>query len=754
MEKRKFRSNEKGAVLITALAVLVMLSILISSILFFANVNQKKTHSNYNESQAYLTASSTLESFIAQIESDTAPTNDATQKAAQLKAIEDLENLADANGGKGTTTQVQINGNTDNTENMGTCTISVAREGSSSSNIVVTCTADYLGTTQTVAAHIATQSKNKQADYTNTLEITGSGDQSYDNLNVIGDMAVIEDSTGKIYSFTNNTSVYGSYVMQGSLKNSVNMLLCLKPSLTDKTQGTSVTVSENLVNSSNAMKIESTMVRADGYNYVNVGERFIMGGTHPRIGNYDSTSGTAYEIDVFASKAYIASDSYVQYGNFYCYKSGLSTDTAEQASKWGCAINDWSTGTTSYLGDGDAYIYKAEINGDMFVEGNLTVTGNLNVTGDIYVTGTVTGTDKIQNAATKLHTGVTLSKTGRDSRPTISAQLDDYVYYPEDFFVSTDSKVSTIRDKYLGFYNGSVTATFSSLSQNYVNTGTPVEVTSTVDGTSLTSKYCFKVTESCTFDSGMDFNKLGNGAKILVEVTDASKDIVIRLQSGLSLDSSWSPAIIVRNTSSVDSTTGEHKYNCYFVSDSGNAITLGGLDASGKSTHSGSVATSVSIQSLMVLDYETYVRMYDATVLAKEKGLSGETMKDSFVLNPTAEDVTGAYKPDNSSIVFLLGEGTTFSTTNNCLIQASIYAPQAKWNVSTSGKSVKVADSTGSYDTYGICNIGVTIAGSFANSNYSYYVYQKPSSTTMLAAAKGIKDDSAAGYQLYRYDHY
>ena len=52
------------------------------------------------------------------------------------------------------------------------------------------------------------------------------------------------------------------------------------------------------------------------------------------------------------------------------------------------------------------------------------------------------------------------------------------------------------------------------------------------------------------------------------------------------------------------------------------------------------------------------------------------------------------------------------------------------------------------------CAVGVVIANSFGNANTAFYVYTKPSTTSVMQNAKGDKDDSAFGYTLDRYDHY
>lgn len=725
--KRKQR-NKPGVVLFTAVAVMLMLSILLTATVSFVSVNRTKTNDNYKSKQAYLTASSTLESFINQIQTDTAPTNDPTAKAQQKKAIDNLKKLASANSGKGTTTNVSYNGSNGKSDNIGTTKITVAQEGTSVANIVVTCETTYLGKTEKVAAHISTQPVTKPAEYTNTIELVGNGGAGYDNLNVIGDMAGINNTTGKVYRFTNNTSIYGSYLMYGSLEVTTQPLIMLKPSLVDEKQGSTVTISENL-DVSNEFHINSTMARADGYNYVNIGQKL-------STSNHMDVGSSGFDVDLFCCEANIGGNDYTQYGNFYVYK-----------------------GAGAYNGDATFGAAGQTINGSLYVEGDLNVTKSLKVTGSVYVTGTITGKDKIVCTASNIHEGAVLSKAGRDAKPQIPVSADAYVYYPEDFFMSNDTNVTTISDQYQAFYDGSNTKTFNTFASDWTNVDYTltelIDLTGTGAKTPVTSRYKLRITSSCTWASDLSFNDYGNGSRILVDVSDSSGDIVIRLQNGLNLGSEWSPVIVVRNRSTIDTSTGDRKYNCYFVSDSGSSISLDGIDSvTGKSKHSGSTTTNYNFHTLRVYDYDTYVRMYSADTLKNAKGDPG-TPQSGFVLNPTSVDVAGSYRPSNSGIIFLFGEGTTFQVTNNSFIQGSFYSPEAMINIATQGLGkVYVTDSAGGKMTVQCCAVGVVIANSFGNANTAFYVYTKPSTTSVMQNAKGGKDDYAYGYELDRYDHY
>ena len=723
--KRKQR-NKPGVVLFTAVAVMLMLSILLTATVSFVSVNRTKTNDNYKSKQAYLTASSTLESFINQIQTDTAPTNDPTAKAQQKKAIENLKKLASANSGKGTTTNVSYNGVDGKSDNIGTTKITVAQEGTSAKYIVVTCETTYLGKTEQVAAHISIRSDPKPADYTNTIELVGNGGAGYDNLNVIGDMAGINNTTGKVYRFTNNTSIYGSYLMYGSLEVSTQPLIMLKPSLVDEKQGSTVTISENL-DVSNEFHINSTMARADGYNYVNIGQKL-------STSNHMDVGSSGFDVDLFCCEANIGGNDYTQYGNFYVYK-----------------------GAGAYQGNATFGADSQNIYGSLYVEGDLNVTKALNVTGSIYVTGTITGKDNI--TCPNIKEGVVLSKAGRDARPQIPVSSDEYIYYPEDFFMSSNTDITTISGQYNAFYDGSNTKTFNTFASDPSNVNYTLTEDIDLQGnnvlTPVTSKYTLRIDSSCTWANDLNFNTYGNGPRILIDVSDTSGDILIKLNKDLSLGSEWSPVIVVRNRSTIDSSTGDRKYNCYFVSDSGSSISLDGIDSvTGKSKHSGSTTTNYNFHTLRVYDYDTYVRMYSADTLKNAKGDPG-TPQSSFVLNPTSVDVAGSYRPSNSGIIFLFGEGTTFQVTNNSFIQGSFYSPEAIINIATQGLGgLNVTDSAGGKMTVQCCAVGVIIANSFGNDNTAFYIYTKPSTTSVMQNAKGGKDDSAFGYTLDRYDHY
>ena len=254
-------------------------------------------------------------------------------------------------------------------------------------------------------------------------------------------------------------------------------LIMLKPSLVDEKQGSTVTISENL-DVSNEFHINSTMARADGYNYVNIGQKL-------STSNHMDVGSSGFDVDLFCCEANIGGNDYTQYGNFYVYK-----------------------GAGAYNGDATFGAAGQTINGSLYVEGDLNVTKSLKVTGSVYVTGTITGKDKIVCQASNIHEGAVLSKAGRDAKPQIPVSADAYVYYPEDFFMSSDTNVTTISDQYQAFYDGSNTKTFNTFASDpsYWNNvdytlTEPIDLTGTGAKTPVTSRYKLRITSSCTWAS-------------------------------------------------------------------------------------------------------------------------------------------------------------------------------------------------------------------------------------------------------------
>ncbi len=166
---------------------------------------------------------------------------------------------------------------------------------------------------------------------------------------------------------------------------------------------------------------------------------------------------------------------------------------------------------------------------------------------------------------------------------------------------------------------------------------------------------------------------------------------------------------------------------------------------------------------MSVFEYNTFINMFSNDKLTSHSWTTNNQPKADFILN--VSDVDGVtsggkstFKPDHAFIFFLMGEGTSYFATNNSIFQACWYAPHAKVDIATQGMSgLTCCDSNGSTAStvnLQVCNIGVVSAKDFGNQNKAYYVFSKPSSTSLMAAAKGAKDRTLNGFLLDRFDHY
>ena len=791
---RKSKVNRRGVVLVTAVGVLLLVSILLTAVVGYVSVNRTKTNDNYKKEQAYLTASSTVQSFVAQIQQDTAKPTDATDTAAiakQQKAIADLQALAAANGGKGTTVDVTFNGTDGKGDALGTTTLTIKQDGGSASNLVVLAKTTYAGHMEQVAAHISTDSIVKPKELSNCIELLGETDHDYDNLNVIGNMAGLNNSAGNVITGTNETCVYGCFSFVGTYypNGDTKTKFVLRPNLVKQGEGSYITVSEGI---KNFLLVDSTMAFNVGYNYVNVDGSFDIynGGIRTSIGS------AGHQVDLFCTNASIKGKGMTQYGNFNCYDGG----TTERAGNM--VIDGLSE---------DVYIY-----GDLQVEGTLTlknaklyVNGNATIGKGVVMEGssqfTVSGgTKEVGTEASPKAVDKTSNRFLKPGSPT----TDPYKYVPEDFFMGNYSETSLIENQYDKFYDSydPENGDFDSDVKNLADYKEDI----TVDGV----RFNYHVTGDCEVvncgDTKDYVNEAMNGKmRILIDVTDTTKNVLIMFRSHSGTLTNWwpltygapysnnftiatdyKPLIVVRNTSSLltvdEDGNQDHQYNCYFVSDSGTSFnprtidsTTGksvatsgemALDKNGNPTgryKSGAQAGSLNFNTISVFEFNTFKTAYAGqSVLSSDTWTPTATPNESFILNPTDYETAGTYKPERSSIVFLLGEDYKMSATNDSFFQAAWYAPYATVDIATNGKGGFNVHAQGTFNTdadgvttpittnMNVCNIGSVAAGAFGNDNKAYYVFTRPSSTSIVAMALGKENEGANGFALDRYDHY
>ncbi len=789
---KKRSANKNGAVLVTAVCVLLVMSILMSATIGYVATNRKKTNSNYSKKQAYLTASNTLKGFVEKVKIMTGepksdgsgPEGTSKDAAEQLQNIQALQALAAKDSGEGTEIDVKYDDEVDQSGyRIGTTKLRISQDNGSASDLVLTATTTYGNETEKVAAHISLTAKKKPARFTNTIEWMGKDGLDLNNLSVVGDTAVLDqDSSKKVYQMTNDVQLKGSLYIWGSIKNknTGGQSIDFHPNIQDNSRGSFVQVSRDWYG---GLKATSYKQGNDGFNYVYVGGTMYIeavdgGGDNVNVGKDN------YEIDIITHSVKMTGNTWNQKGNLYVYKN--NTPDADIINNGSFILNKGSV----------------DIDGDVFIEGDLVVSSgytfkckNLDVAGEIKGTGSVTVTGKKSVGA---DAKIDKSDTGRGSEPKMTINSSTYKYMPEDFFKNNDGVSNEdFAKKYADFYNGNNTYDLLNDSPSYTDDDTG-------------AKFNYHVKQSCSFT--LDFDIYGkNGAYknkkgvpwdkdyiILIDVDDSTGDVLVRLKDGVLLGGNGKNCeIVVRNKSTPkpailgDGTeVMEHQYNCYFVSDSGNSITFNGKDDNGVSQHSGSKAGAFEFNFINLFDYDTYVRMlkpeYYQNANRSPQSVNNY-VKDDFYFNPTRDesltykDPTGkvhdTFCPGSSSIIFLLGENFSLGCkydpekgktnaqegfvgkgqANAPFVQATVYAPQGAYAPKTQNLAFNVVNSDGSlYNTskQPIQGVGVFIAGAFNNKEKSIYVYTEPSGSSVLANAKGDKEGNITGFELDRYDHY
>lgn len=759
------RSNEDGSVLLAVLTIMTFAALLTATAFSFVRQASNQSFSNVNEKQAYYTASTCLETFVDSILTPGNPYWD------------DFMEVAESGG---TSLPIDIEG-------MGTCAISVEKP-SGMGYIKVVATAEVNGKKDSVACYLKANTIPKTADFSNAIELTGSGSAGYNNLNVIGDMAGSNNTNlDMVYSFDNQPTIYGTFFQYGTIENHNH--LYFKDSVTG--EGTSLTATEYINFSRNDTTIQSNIKKENNSNsnFVNAGKVFTTNATHTTLGAdsaIDPSTGIKIaDIDLFAggvvfglqneassntagSKlvarkySYLSTNSgmqvnfgggngYVQYGNIYCYDNG--------SEMGGDMVVDSSS-------------FKVDIKGDVFVEGDLYIaTGaEFKVTGNLYVLGTITGTPQVSVDADRLTAGQLTGmiycssygganfslddatfqsiKTLRGATPTLEYEGTKYVYYPEDILLSSDANVSTISDKYKAVVTSPDTYSLSTYSGG------------TYDGVTFDKI----VTGSCYIRQS-DLNSYGGAMSILIRVTDASGDIVIVMEDGLNFMNG--KKILVKNDTKVHETSKTMSPSfCYFTVDSYTSIAKVepvyktnpdgsyALDRNGNkqvidSVHTGfKPSTSIQMNSeFCILDYDTWKNCNVGVSVA------GKSCGTKYLNLSGVPDTTDSYDPGLGYIVYLFTEGTTVRANNQALFEGTFYARQATLDVNN-GFNVNFYFGNASVDKNVTCDtfaIGSVIASTLLTRNAIYCAYCPPSSKSNLSNVGGSGAETAAGYEVLKY---
>ena len=413
--KTKFKSQRKGAVLMTVTVVSVMMVVIIAAASSLVAQTNVRTNTEYRKKQAYYVAASCIRAFVSQT---TGFAQDATHTSDMIMAeINRLKRISDMTD----PIEVQIDRIDHGTpEGVGTsqprwnnakCTIKVEKVvGGNANNLKVISTGYYLGQEKTVVAYLSVTPLHMNVYTPKALEIIGTDggiEGRFENIQVYGatgatDMESHNQNT--VYKFNHNDNkLFGDTDINGSLsiqnQNRFKSNPYYYPGV-DESKGCVLNVSRSLVINKNNPTFEPDFTKNKGddtlnpqlpefnYNYVNVREAMVITSEGAHIGPAPGSTGwdDTHQVDTYTSMLYIG-----EYGGL---GSGMKSAMAASCS-WGetaywdeMATGGWGNGCGNTF-NGNIYTYDLDgkaFNGDMVVNTNDTkINGDIYLTGDLYL---------------------------------------------------------------------------------------------------------------------------------------------------------------------------------------------------------------------------------------------------------------------------------------------------------------------------------------------------------------------------------
>ncbi|MBR1863880.1 MAG: hypothetical protein IJ806_07335 [Ruminococcus sp.] len=403
--------------------------------------------------------------------------------------------------------------------------------------------------------------------------------------------------------------------------------------------------------------------------------------------------------------------------------------------------------------------------------------------------------------------------TGRQQRPAISASSKStrpYAYYPEDLLLRDG--VSTIKDTYMDMYKkdgdgnyvlvdgyevvdvkkftvdgGSGACTYDESTKDakyrYFNDPEYWAVPGVLSGDASKKEFTdpktnekvsidYYITESCVFGGDPISNRDNQFVNILIDLDAADKDIVVLMESGTGATPSntyYGKFNILVNGDD------EGKHFVYFVTDSG----IGDLyddydpndednwkgrkgykyyeyeDENGEHDSSDTTFKTTFKRPTFYFDSSNQISIVDlACYCASESG-----KKVNFTYKNMDDTVN--YNAGKGNIIFLCTQGSTFGLANDneCLIQGTIYAPEATIKLGKGNETLSMVDEiTSKLNVNGNSNatvIGACICGKIdTNANNNTIIYQEVNDQSMLSKVKGGKNKLTASFRVINYANY
>ena len=814
--KKKFKSQRKGAVLMTVLTVAMMMVVIVAASIDLVAHTTTKTQDEYRKKQAYFAASSCIKAFVAETTNITVNAGNTYEQVAE--AIDKLQKISMDN----TFVPVQIDklnasggvagpASNDNPR-WKDVTVEMKVEqvnagGSLSTDpraLKVISRATYLGQTQQVVAYLSLKPLSQSAFVPNALELIGTdggnSNGGFNNINVYGNTGAPlgqSHTDNTVYTFnTNGTTFYGDCSILGSSNLGVSLQLKSNPyyvsqDLTpETTPGCTLQVSHTLHVSNNSPKITSNMVKnntdaydlepvgANCYNFINAQDAAIFSADSGfQVGNPGSdgtvNSADAKMVDVYSSFVVFGKMNSVAGLSDAC--ANTSVDPSEYHSKM----------------DADSQGQEGNFYSNIYSDGDIHICVSLSqvdIRGTIYLSNGKKILDASGNDITSSFSNVVTnydwkSEGKRKTRPrSPELQTTPYYYYPEHLMCEPGNgslRVSTIHNTYANFYDnveayGSRDGTNDTIKANAPKLSECAS-TGTVNSNGIDVNYDYYVDHSVVIDKTME-------GTILIDLDNAQMnddggfDIVMLMPETDGPDFQGSQFvgdrlnyILVKNSD--HDPEGDDARFVYFVSDSGVGQTNNeyGVYANTRneadkqeSTYDPSTFKTCNIKcgngKMLMMDLDAYCR-------------SGY-VDDSYSLNPTKRPSTNGttYDLPTGAICMLLTDGCSFRAGQQSMMQCTIFCPRASfaWTndaYSESGKHANIEPSHSMWDpSYatggnGIREVKVNILGSLicnkfeASFNDNTIVYQQVSTKSMVAITHGVGETAAdESFQLYKYD--
>ena len=770
---RKKQNNRKGVVLVTVVMVMSVAFILIGAIMSFVQLNTTQTMRNYKKQQAFMTASTYLESFVSEIErqttvtaSDPTSTDYQNQMLRRKNYINQLNTLAN----NGTSTKnVTVDGQSIQDKNMGELEISLKRL--STDNISITAKCNYKGETDQCSVHIYLPANAKKGPMENAIEYTGSGNVHNNNGSVLGGVARINKGNDLDVTFNlqNDGVVSGGQFFYGNVVNKTRSNVNLQKSFDKNNEGDytgqGFTVSRNLT-VENEWSITSTMDASLGANYVNVGGDINVKNNTGVGCAVDGTNTTGSKpIDVYCTNFNKEGNFYYQNGNLY--------------------VNKLEGESASSSGNLTVKAGKMYVDGDIFVQGDLTIEAgtdkelkvtpghHIYVDGDVTNGGTISYTDGTGDQNTIVVKAGEAGYVGSTKAPEIPDDVSGINHYQYDsgyILASGDTAAKSIKNDYSKFYgSGAITKTLKDISGGEV---TIPDNISDPANTGKNLKFAKEIKESFIIDQSC-INDSTKQKKYLINVTDATGNIVVLLKNGINAaDADKKMMFVVKNDSS-ELSDGGQKYGVFFVSDSG--LGSSATEENGMKKWNDMNGVNINICEWGILDYNTYLNVWDKNDLETSAYSGPKTNSDVYLntsdytddelktKNAGKMDLSTKYffTPKKGNIHMILAGNSSLTSTggSSSFFETEMYCIDSTIDFSsgTSNFVLNLVDADGNPLTNAtgapIVNIGKIVADNFMFQNTCYVVYNAPQTGSFWPALYKMPDTDTMGFKVLMYNY-